>query len=150
MPSSPILDLRQQRFLLELEYQSEKQAFEQQTEAIGLQRKVKRGDAWYPVRAGRDVIASERRRSDVFSVNGDCCARGFGYEVADGIAVGFRLQRNRERGYLSRLRRDCGCDALVSVKRVLYRVYAEEHRQVVYRRRSYVFSVHCHGCAGGV
>ena len=58
MPSSPILDLRQQRFLLELEYQSEKQAFEQQTEAIGLQRKVKRGDAWYPVRAGRSYYNS--------------------------------------------------------------------------------------------
>ena len=58
MSSSPILDLRQQRFLLELEYQSEKQAFEQQTEAIGLQRKVKRGDAWYPVRAGRSYYNS--------------------------------------------------------------------------------------------
>ena len=103
-----------------------------------------------PMRPGRDVIASERRRSYVFSVNGDCCSRRFGYEVADGIAVGFRRQRNRERGYLSRVRRDCGCDALVSVKRVLYRVYAEEDRQVVYRRRSDVSAVHCHGCARGV
>ncbi len=54
----PILELQQQRLLLDIEYQSEKQAFEQQTEAIGLERKVKRGDAWYPVRAGRSYYNS--------------------------------------------------------------------------------------------
>ncbi len=54
----PILELQQQRLLLDIEYQSEKQAFEQQTEAIGLERKVKRGDAWYPVHAGRSYYNS--------------------------------------------------------------------------------------------
>ena len=56
--NSPILDLQQQRLLLDIEYQSEKEAFQQQTEAIGLERKVKRGDAWYPVQAGRSYYNS--------------------------------------------------------------------------------------------
>ena len=36
-----------------MEYQTEKEAFRKQTEAIGLGRKVKRGDAWYPVGVGQ-------------------------------------------------------------------------------------------------
>ena len=43
---SPILALQQQRLLLQMEYQAEKEAFRKQTEEMGLQRKVKRGDAW--------------------------------------------------------------------------------------------------------
>jgi len=39
--------------LLEIEYNAEKEAFRQLTEQMGLQRKVKRGDAWYPVKPGR-------------------------------------------------------------------------------------------------
>ena len=51
--NSPILALQQQRLLLQLEYQTEKEAFRKQTEEMGLQRKVKRGDAWYPLKMGR-------------------------------------------------------------------------------------------------
>ena len=36
--------------LLQLEYNTEKEAFRQQTEQIGIARKVKRGDAWWPVK----------------------------------------------------------------------------------------------------
>ena len=44
MSNSAIQSLQQQRLLLQLEYQTEKEAFRKQTEAIGLGRKVKRGD----------------------------------------------------------------------------------------------------------
>ena len=44
--------------LLQMEYEEEKQAFQQQTEAIGIQRRVKRGDAWLPVRVGRSFYNS--------------------------------------------------------------------------------------------
>ena len=47
---SPIQQLEQQRMLLQLEYNTEKEAFRQQTEQIGIARKVKRGDAWWPVK----------------------------------------------------------------------------------------------------
>ena len=56
--SSPILALQQQRLLLQLEYQSEKETFRKQTEEMGLQRKVKRGDAWYPLKVGKSYYNS--------------------------------------------------------------------------------------------
>ena len=53
-----LLALQQQRLLLELEYTTEREAYRRQTEAMGLMRKVKRGDAWYPVRGGRSYYNS--------------------------------------------------------------------------------------------
>ena len=55
---SPILALQQQRLLLQLEYQTEKEAFRKQTEEMGLQRKVKRGDAWFPLKMGKSYYNS--------------------------------------------------------------------------------------------
>src|SRR5574344_1513033 len=46
---SPILALQQQKLLLEIEYNCEKEAFRKQTETMGLERKVKRGDCCYPM-----------------------------------------------------------------------------------------------------
>ena len=56
--SSPILALQQQRLLLQMEYAAEKEAYRKQTEDIGLQRKVKRGDAWYPLKLGKSYYNS--------------------------------------------------------------------------------------------
>lgn len=56
--SSPVQALRQQRLLLEIEYNSEKEAFRRQTETTGLARKVKRGDAWHPLRFVRSYYNS--------------------------------------------------------------------------------------------
>ena len=56
--NSPILALQQQRLLLQMEYAAEKEAFRKQTEEMGLQRKVKRGDAWYPLKMGRSYYNS--------------------------------------------------------------------------------------------
>ena len=56
--ASPILALQQQRLLLQLEYQTEKEAFRRQTEEMGLLRKVKRGDAWWPLRMGKSYYNS--------------------------------------------------------------------------------------------
>ena len=50
--------LQQQRLLLQLEYNTEKEAFRQQTEATGISRKVKRGEAWWPLRVGRSYYNS--------------------------------------------------------------------------------------------
>ena len=50
--------LQQQRLLLQMEYQTEKEAFRRQTEEMGLQRKVKRGDAWWPLRMGKSYYNS--------------------------------------------------------------------------------------------
>ncbi len=56
--SSPILALQQQRLLLQMEYAAEKEAFRKQTEEMGLQRKVKRGDAWFPLKMGKSYYNS--------------------------------------------------------------------------------------------
>ncbi|MBQ2128959.1 MAG: helicase, partial [Prevotella sp.] len=50
--------LNQQRLLLQLEYQVEKETFRRQTEQTGIERMVQRGDAWYPVRLGRSYYNS--------------------------------------------------------------------------------------------
>ncbi len=55
---SSIQALQQQRLLLQLEYQAEKEAFRKQTEAMGIGRKIKRGDAWYPLRVGKGFYNS--------------------------------------------------------------------------------------------
>ena len=51
--SSAIAQLQVQRELLRKEYQEEKEAFRLHTQAVGLARKVTRGDAWYPLHVGR-------------------------------------------------------------------------------------------------
>ena len=67
--TSPIVKLQQQELLLRMEYEFEKETFRQQTEAMGIGRKVKRGMCWYPLSVGRSyynslnqlVIEVERR-----------------------------------------------------------------------------------------
>ena len=56
--TSPIQALLQQRTLLQLEYYTEKEAFRKLTEQMGMQRKVKRGDAWFPLRVGKSFYNS--------------------------------------------------------------------------------------------
>ena len=66
---SPILYLQHQYELLKMEYDYEKEQFKQQTEVMGIGRKIKRGMCWYPVSLGRSyynalnqfVVEVERR-----------------------------------------------------------------------------------------
>lgn len=55
---STIEELQRQKLLLQLEYASEKDAFRKQTQTMGLERKVKRGDAWYPLKIGKSYYNS--------------------------------------------------------------------------------------------
>ena len=50
--------LQRQRLLLELEYATEKEAFAQQTKAVGIGRAVHRGDAWVDIDVGRSFYNS--------------------------------------------------------------------------------------------
>ena len=69
MQTTAIQELQRQKMLLQMEYYTEKEAFRKQTEATGLLRKVKRGDAWFPLSVGRSYynsmnqIALEVRRT---------------------------------------------------------------------------------------
>ncbi len=50
--------LMQQRALLQMEYDEEKRAYEEMSRQMGVARKVKRGDAWWPLTAGREFYNS--------------------------------------------------------------------------------------------
>lgn len=51
--SETAAELLRQKALLEVEYNEERENFKQQIQAMGLQRRIRRGDAWHPVRTGR-------------------------------------------------------------------------------------------------
>ena len=75
-----IQQLTQQRLLLQLEYQTEKEAYRQQTEQRGLARMVKRGDAWWPVRIGRSYYNSLNQLCvEVFRTEDTEIEHGFEY-----------------------------------------------------------------------
>ena len=58
MTESPILALQQQRMLLEIEYNVDKEEHRRQMEAKGLERLAKRGDVWLNVRFSRSFYSS--------------------------------------------------------------------------------------------
>ena len=58
MTESPILALQQQRMLLEIEYNVDKEENRRQMEAKGLERLAKRGDVWLNVRFSRSFYNS--------------------------------------------------------------------------------------------
>ena len=66
MTESPILALQQQRMLLEIEYNVDKEEHRRQMEAKGLERLAKRGDAWLNVRFGRSYYNSLNQLSIEF------------------------------------------------------------------------------------
>ena len=66
---SPIADLQRQYDLLQMEYEYEKETYRQQSERVGIHRKIQQGLCWYPVVPGKSyynslnqlVIEIERR-----------------------------------------------------------------------------------------
>lgn len=54
--------LAEQRRLLKLEYEAEREAFRRETRLMGIDRKVKRGLCWYPVSLGRSYYNSLNRQ----------------------------------------------------------------------------------------
>ncbi len=56
--SNTLSKLQQKELLLRMEYEFEKETFKQQTEAMGIGRKVKRGMCWYPLSVGRSYYNS--------------------------------------------------------------------------------------------
>ena len=52
------LSIARQIELLKMEYECEKKAFQRDTELMGVDRKVKRGDCWFPVSTGRGYYNS--------------------------------------------------------------------------------------------
>ena len=87
-------ELQRQRLLLEIEYLHEKQAFQKETLQRGMQRKVKRGDAWFPVSMGRSYYNSLNQRCVEIHRQGD---EEIEHNFEYGRPVAFFLQQRGER-----------------------------------------------------
>lgn len=92
---SPIQALLQQRTLLQLEYYTEKEAFRKLTEQMGMQRKVKRGDAWFPLQVGKSFYNSLNQTAiEVFRTSDQDIEHNFEF----GRPVMFFMVKNENQG----------------------------------------------------
>lgn len=66
-----MISLDRQQTLLRIEYEHERQEFRRQTEIAGVERKVKRGECWYPVSVGTSRYNSLNRLTVDVSRNED-------------------------------------------------------------------------------
>lgn len=96
---SPIQALLQQRTLLQLEYYTEKEAFRKLTEQMGMQRKVKRGDAWFPLQVGKSFYNPLNQTAiEVFRTSDQDIEHNF--EFGRPVMF-FRSERSEELKYFS-------------------------------------------------
>lgn len=58
MSKDPIQELSKQALLLRMEYEAEKEAYKLQTEKYGINRKIKQGVCWFPVKCGQSYYNS--------------------------------------------------------------------------------------------
>lgn len=58
MVTDAIQEISNQAMLLRMEYEAEKESYLKQTQTMGVDRKVKRGMCWYPVRCGQSYYNS--------------------------------------------------------------------------------------------
>lgn len=106
--------LQRQRALLQLEYEHERDEFRRLGEVIGVGRKVKRGDCWWPVRVGRSYYNSLNQL--VVEV----------YRNEDE-----EIEHNFEYGRQVMFFRTSGNDSITYYDFVATVSYAEEHRMVI-------------------
>ena len=96
---SPIQALLQQRTLLQLEYYTEKEAFRKLTEQMGMQRKVKRGDAWFPLRVGKSFYNSLNQTAiEVFRTSDQDIEHNFEFGRPVMFFMGKKMGKNENQG----------------------------------------------------
>lgn len=96
---SPIQALLQQRTLLQLEYYTEKEAFRKLTEQMGMQRKVKRGDAWFPLQVGKSFYNSLNQIAiEVFRTSDQDIEHNFEFGRPVMFFMGKKMGKNENQG----------------------------------------------------
>ena len=96
---SPIQALLQQRTLLQLEYYTEKEAFRKLTEQMGMQRKVKRGDAWFPLQVGKSFYNSLNQTAiEVFRTSDQDIEHNFEFGRPVMIFMVKKMGKNENQG----------------------------------------------------
>ena len=96
---SPIQALLQQRTLLQLEYYTEKEAFRKLTEQMGMKRKVKRGDAWFPLQVGKSFYNSLNQTAiEVFRTSDQDIEHNFEFGRPVMFFMGKKMGKNENQG----------------------------------------------------
>ena len=89
----------QQRTLLQLEYYTEKEAFRKLTEQMGMQRKVKRGDAWFPLRVGKSFYNSLNQTAiEVFRTSDQDIEHNFEFGRPVMFFMTKKMDKNEDQG----------------------------------------------------
>lgn len=89
----------QQRTLLQLEYYTEKEAFRKLTEQMGMQRKVKRGDAWFPLQVGKSFYNSLNQTAiEVFRTSDQDIEHNFEFGRPVMFFMGKKMGKNENQG----------------------------------------------------
>ena len=89
----------QQRTLLQLEYYTEKEAFRKLTEQMGMQRKVKRGDAWFPLRVGKSFYNSLNQTAiEVFRTSDQDIEHNFEFGRPVMFFMAKKMGKNEDQG----------------------------------------------------
>lgn len=89
----------QQRTLLQLEYYTEKEAFRKLTEQMGMQRKVKRGDAWFPLHVGKSFYNSLNQTAiEVFRTSDQDIEHNFEFGRPVMFFMAKKMDKNENQG----------------------------------------------------
>ena len=129
---SPIQALLQQRTLLQLEYYTEKEAFRKLTEQMGMQRKVKRGDAWFPLRVGKSFYNSLNQTAiEVFRTSDQDIEHNFEFGRPVMFFMVKKMGKNENQGSTALQQSENPSDANHKVQSSNLKVQSKEVQSIV-------------------
>ena len=130
---SPIQALLQQRTLLQLEYYTEKEAFRKLTEQMGMQRKVKRGDAWFPLRVGKSFYNSLNQTAiEVFRTSDQDIEHNFEFGRPVMFFMVKKMGKNENQGSTALQQSENASDANHKVQSSNLKVQSKEVQSIKY------------------
>ena len=130
---SPIQALLQQRTLLQLEYYTEKEAFRKLTEQMGMQRKVKRGDAWFPLRVGQSFYNSLNQTAiEVFRTSDQDIEHNFEFGRPVMFFMVKKMGKNENQGSTALQQSENPSDANHKVQSSNLKVQSKEVQSIKY------------------
>ena len=130
---SPIQALLQQRTLLQLEYYTEKEAFRKLTEQMGMQRKVKRGDAWFPLRVGKSFYNSLNQTAiEVFRTSDQDIEHNFEFGRPVMFFMVKKMGKNENQGNTANQQSENPSDANHKVQSSNLKVQSKEVQSIKY------------------
>ena len=123
----------QQRTLLQLEYYTEKEAFRKLTEQMGMQRKVKRGDAWFPLRVGKSFYNSLNQTAiEVFRTSDQDIEHNFEFGRPVMFFMVKKMGKNENQGNAANQQSATPSDANHKVQSSNLKVQSKEVQSIKY------------------